>query len=260
MLTKICTKCGREKPATSDNFHKHKLGKFGLNPSCRECINKHPVKIAKPSYKFCSKCGKEKPANTDYFIKKDSARDGLLSACKECKNKEVRDYYAANKEKMRLRAKTYKQQNKEKISLYNKQYAEQNKTAIRNRMSAWCRTDNGRSLKRNNERKRTMIIKKLPSNFTFEDWIACLGFFENSCAYCGEQTENLEQDHFVPVSCGGEYTIENIVPACKPCNLSKGSRDFWEWYKVQSFYSADRISRIMKFLKKEGIVDESFGS
>jgi len=38
METKICTKCGNEKPATEENFYKHKNGLHGLASWCKECF------------------------------------------------------------------------------------------------------------------------------------------------------------------------------------------------------------------------------
>jgi len=35
--TKKCTKCGQEKPATTEFFHSHPSCKFGVNSSCIEC-------------------------------------------------------------------------------------------------------------------------------------------------------------------------------------------------------------------------------
>ena len=45
----------------------------------------------------------------------------------------------------------------------------------------------------------------------------------NSCQYCGS-TKNLTLDHVIPRSRGGRHTWENVVAACAPCNLKKGSR------------------------------------
>lgn len=39
MLTKICTKCGLELEANTDNFYRHSIGKYGLNSRCKSCIN-----------------------------------------------------------------------------------------------------------------------------------------------------------------------------------------------------------------------------
>ncbi len=43
------------------------------------------------------------------------------------------------------------------------------------------------------------------------------------CQYCGSP-EDLTFDHVIPRAHGGETTWENVVAACSPCNLRKGSR------------------------------------
>ncbi|MBI3444765.1 MAG: HNH endonuclease [Magnetospirillum sp.] len=47
-----------------------------------------------------------------------------------------------------------------------------------------------------------------------------------SCQYCAEwfPTHDLTFDHVIPRSRGGQTTWENVVTACAPCNLRKGSR------------------------------------
>ena len=47
-----------------------------------------------------------------------------------------------------------------------------------------------------------------------------------TCQYCDESlpTHDLTFDHVVPRSRGGHTTWENVVTACSPCNLLKGSR------------------------------------
>ena len=50
-----------------------------------------------------------------------------------------------------------------------------------------------------------------------------------TCRYCGTRGERLECDHVVPVSRGGETTLENLVTACRPCNRSKGAKPLDQW-------------------------------
>ncbi|MCK5273032.1 MAG: HNH endonuclease [Alphaproteobacteria bacterium] len=47
-----------------------------------------------------------------------------------------------------------------------------------------------------------------------------------TCQYCGQPSpaHDLTFDHVVPRSRGGRTTWENVVAACSPCNLRKGSR------------------------------------
>ena len=47
---------------------------------------------------------------------------------------------------------------------------------------------------------------------------------ENTCQYCGITNTSLTIDHIVPKGRGGMDTWENLVAACKKCNLNKGSR------------------------------------
>ena len=43
-----------------------------------------------------------------------------------------------------------------------------------------------------------------------------------SCQYCGAR-DDLTFDHLMPRSRGGQTTWDNVVAACSPCNLRKGS-------------------------------------
>lgn len=58
---------------------------------------------------------------------------------------------------------------------------------------------------------------------TLDEWLMICEQFGQRCAYCGK-IKPLEQDHVIPLSKGGPHTRENVVPACKPCNASKGNR------------------------------------
>ena len=43
-----------------------------------------------------------------------------------------------------------------------------------------------------------------------------------NCQYCGAR-DDLTFDHLMPRSRGGQTTWDNVVAACSPCNLKKGS-------------------------------------
>ena len=45
---------------------------------------------------------------------------------------------------------------------------------------------------------------------------------DHACPYCGDPAENL--DHVRPRSRGGAHVWENVVAACRRCNLRKGDR------------------------------------
>lgn len=46
----------------------------------------------------------------------------------------------------------------------------------------------------------------------------------HTCQYCGVKGVDMTIDHVIPRSKNGESTWENVVTACRRCNLNKGSR------------------------------------
>lgn len=57
---------------------------------------------------------------------------------------------------------------------------------------------------------------------TSQQWANLVAQYGGRCHYCGEQ-KRLTKDHVRPISRGGSDLIDNIVPACGPCNSSKGT-------------------------------------
>lgn len=43
------------------------------------------------------------------------------------------------------------------------------------------------------------------------------------CAICRKRRATTA-DHIVPVSWGGDHSLENLRPACGPCNFSRGAK------------------------------------
>lgn len=89
--------------------------------------------------------------------------------------------------------------------------------------------------------RRRAKQKGLTANFTQRDWREAKRFFNNRCAYCGREAE-LHQEHFIPVSKGGGYTKNNIVPACKSCNSRKGN------IEPEYFLPVDKYRYIANYL------------
>ncbi len=63
-----------------------------------------------------------------------------------------------------------------------------------------------------------------------------------------ECDQRLHQDHFIPLTKGGGYTKENIIPACRSCNASKQNADFEEWYPQYEYYSKEREQKILDYM------------
>ena len=70
--------------------------------------------------------------------------------------------------------------------------------------------------------------------------------WEHRCAYCGQEATTL--DHVRPRSKGGQTDRANLISCCARCNSRKGSDDWQEWYRAQSFWYPEREGSIWIWL------------
>ena len=248
-MTKICSRCKTELPATNEYFHKNKDGKNGLHSICNNC---------------------NKEYNKQYDQK---------NALKILQRKKV--YRQNKKEYLKQWHKKYREKNREYIKIQNKKYQIENADQIKEHYKQWYKDNTekvcewGTRYYQNNiehvkqkhkewhlnNRDKCQIVrqrsearkKQLPSHYNTEQWKRVKQYFDNKCAYCGKEGK-LAQDHFIALSKGGEYTINNIIPACMSCNSSKKDSDFFKWYPKQKVCSKKREQKILKYLNyKDGV-------
>ncbi len=55
------------------------------------------------------------------------------------------------------------------------------------------------------------------------------------CAYCGAADKVLQRDCVLPISRGGRYTLDNVVPACASCNASKCNDEVTGWLRRKKY-------------------------
>lgn len=79
---------------------------------------------------------------------------------------------------------------------------------------------NRAAVRRAMRNRRRDLVRGLPS-FSASEWQALVNAYAGRCAYCGADGP-LQVEHRVPLSAGGVNTIDNILPACAPCNIKKG--------------------------------------
>lgn len=197
--------------------------------------------------KICIKCGSELPATNDYFNKSSTNKYGLRTVCKSCDAEKSKRYYEKNKEKSLCRQKKYYEENRQKESDRKKKYYRKNIEKESDRKKKY-RKENADVCRRSYQKRRS-LKNSAPFTLTGPQWEEIKAIFKGKCAYCGK-TSSLEQEHFIPLSKGGGHTIENIIPACKSCNSSKNNRDFFGWYPLQSFYSKERESFLLKHIEE----------
>ena len=252
---KKCNKCGIEKPLTKEYFHRNKNKKDGFVEMCKECRNKYAKDYREENKEKISNSRKEHYQRNKEKIKVKS-----------------NIYYRENKEKVKVSRAKYNKRNKEAISEQCKQYYMKNKEHIKkerrkyNKEHKEQKAKQDRIYRENNKDKINILLqryhakkKELDATLTVEQWEQIKGSFNNKCAYCGmteEEHKNifnqtLHQEHFIPLSKGGEYTHNNIIPACRSCNSSKQDKDFFEWYPQQKFYSKRREQKLLKHLRYE---------
>lgn len=67
-------------------------------------------------------------------------------------------------------------------------------------------------------------------DLTAAEW-ASLTEAWGGCAYCGATDAALQKDCVQPISRGGRYTVDNVVPACGSCNASKSNDEVTSWLR-----------------------------
>lgn len=73
-------------------------------------------------------------------------------------------------------------------------------------------------------------MARVEHDLSTEQWQALQAAW-GGCAYCGTADAALQRDCVLAISRGGRYTLENVVPACRSCNTSKGNDEVTGWLR-----------------------------
>lgn len=79
-------------------------------------------------------------------------------------------------------------------------------------------------------RRRKRRMARVEHDLSVEQWSALQEAW-GGCAYCGATDRPLQRDCVLPISRGGRYTLDNIAPACGPCNASKCNDEVTGWLR-----------------------------
>ena len=74
-------------------------------------------------------------------------------------------------------------------------------------------------------------MDRVEHDLSDDQWTALKMAWGGGCAYCGATEKLLHRDCVLPLSRGGRYTLENIVPACASCNTSKWNDEVTSWLR-----------------------------
>jgi len=97
-------------------------------------------------------------------------------------------------------------------------------------------------------RKRKRRMDAADNDLTALEW-AEIRVAWGGCAYCGAIGVPLQRDCVLPLSRGGRYTVQNIVPACRSCNASKSNDEVTSWMRRKKFDERAFLLRHVEFLR-----------
>lgn len=198
--------------------------------------------------KTCTKCKTAYPL--DGFPPNKSAGDGRHSWCRPCCYAASQDWRERNRQRQRQAERARYAANPENGRAKSRRWRERNRKATREAARKYYAENQGERLvyaKKYRELNRSLIRKRARERyaanpglyrlrareraFTGETAAYVAELLEQPCAYCGS-TEQIEIEHVVPYSRGGKTEPDNLVPACLPCNRSKGAKTPTEWLGV----------------------------
>lgn len=245
MQTKFCKTCSSD--VSVDLFTKNKSNSDGLDRMCKSCKSSHRKKFYDANKNQISERMKKRRLENPELFKEYGKRNYKNNKGKRIES--VKEWQLKNQDLV----KSYKSKNFENNKAKYKQNAKEiyltdvGKEMHKIRVQRYNKTEKGKAVNVQKRNKRKHLMSNVEASFSSNDWKSCLNYFENSCAYCGCDSK-LTQDHVIPVSKNGTYTIENILPSCKSCNSSKGNKDFESWYKTRPYYTDERFKKITNYI------------
>jgi 5-methylcytosine-specific restriction endonuclease McrA len=211
------------------------------------------------------------------YIRKSGRYAGTPGECVECAIAKTAKRKAEKPDEVREADRRYREANREKLLEQKKDYYQRNKETIIARSNEWQRnnrdrynelkrlrdTKDGKGAQRSREyrqrnydqcnanwnRQRARDAGAPFTIYTGEDLQKHRQFFDDLCAYCGDEEPNW--DHVIPLSAGGEDRLNNLAPCCRRCNSSKNNRDMLTWYHQQPFFLTERLDRVLSILNLE---------
>jgi len=183
--------------------------------------------------KVCSTCKIEKPFTQ--FSKHKGKPNNLRYSCKKCNNKEsenfrqanpdyAKNHYEKNKTTILARQKLWHLQNKEKVKPVKQKYYKNNRDKIKEYQKQW--------LQNNHDKNRAKRARRRVAELGAKTFVITQKeikkLYNTKCVYCSS-VQNIELDHIIPLSRGGNHSAGNLVSACRTCNRSKGFKTITEW-------------------------------
>lgn len=80
---------------------------------------------------------------------------------------------------------------------------------------------------------RDQRTKAAQGTHTHAQWLSRIDVNEWRCWYCKNRLtpKTVQKEHRIPLARGGTNWPANLVPACRPCNSSKGTQTPMEYFR-----------------------------
>jgi len=232
---KRCTAC-RESKALS-LFHTRRASPDGKKQICKQCANaqqKGRRDKRRPEYRTqcidCSASLHSRKAGAERCQDCARHRDATQkSTWQEQHPENSKRYYARNRAVVISRTKQRRiaQPGYKPRSRMPRELARASKRKARRKWAAANKDRVRENERRSANRRRARLRDSCSPGVTREQWAERLRLFGGFCAYCPRPATTV--DHCIPIARGGPDAIDNVVPACRSCNSSKGARLPLEW-------------------------------
>lgn len=261
--TKICTKCGVEKPWTKEFFYKHT--KARLKSRCKKCCNAITAEWAKNNPEKI----KQHRKNCKYKPSKDQVAKYAKSYYEKNKDKmkqSTRDWQKNNPEKFKEHCKKYRETHKEEMREYKRKnkhrwksssdYYRENREKILEKMSERYSSDAEYRLKLCLRRRiwKAMRAQRHRKDSNTADLIGC-SIPEMKRHLESQFAEGMSWDNY------GDWHIDHIKP-CASFDLTdpEQQRECFHYTNLQPLWAIDNLRKGAKLLDThdcDGLEDNS---
>lgn len=171
--------------------------------------------------KSCYACRMEKVEDKTVVKARSQA---WYSRNKKLNKERTYEWRLKNSDRDKQNSNAWREKNREKLNARDAEWRSKNKRKFAEAMFRWRKKNPDKFLK--NARYYSVIYNALKrgksGKVSKDELFAILETQNNKCVYCNTDLVEFHFDHIMPISLGGENSIDNIQALCPTCNCRKG--------------------------------------
>jgi 5-methylcytosine-specific restriction endonuclease McrA len=130
-----------------------------------------------------------------------------------------RDWMLRNADRARAAMRRWWEQHPDEHRAENRAYSARDPERRQRQIES---SPNRRAVRKASDARRRSRKLNAGGSYTYVEWLLLVAAHSGRCAYCAAVAV-VHADHRIPLARGGSNSIDNIVPACRSCNLRKGT-------------------------------------